>query len=100
MSESREISEHQLETTIKDVLTDELAACWSRINDDAAVDDPEEEMSDLMEWFAEQLQATVDDIVEQDPDDEDDYDTSEDEDEEDDEEEGNDEGDGDEDSEE
>lgn len=73
MSESREVSEHQLETAIKDVLTDELAACWSRINDDSAVEDPEEEMSDLMEWFAEQLQAVVDEIVEEEAEDEDDY---------------------------
>lgn len=88
MSESRDISEHQLETAIKDVLTDELVACWARINDDSAVDDPEEEMSDLMEWFSEQLQVAVDEIVEQEPEDEDDYvDDEEDDDDEDDEEE-------------
>ena len=73
MSESREISEDLLETALKDVLTDEFAACWERIKDDSAVSDPEEEMADLVEWFSEQLQATIDDIVEQEPADDDDY---------------------------
>ncbi|MEL7224131.1 MAG: hypothetical protein AAF810_01075 [Cyanobacteria bacterium P01_D01_bin.36] len=83
MSESREISEDLLETALKDVLTDEFAACWERIKDDSAVSDPEEEMADLVEWFSEQLQATIDDIVEQEPADDDDY-VDEDEDEDDD----------------
>jgi len=73
MSESRDISEDLLETAIKDVLSDEFAACWERIKEDAAVSDPEEEMSDLVEWFSEQLKAAIDDIVEQEPAEDDDY---------------------------
>ena len=72
MSEAREIAESQLETALKDVLTDEFEDCWSRIKDDPAITDAEEEMSDLMEWFGEQVQAIVEDVVEQDPADDDD----------------------------
>ncbi len=71
MSEAREIAEHKLETAIKDVLVDELEACWSRLKEDAAIADPEEEMGELAEWFNEQIQAAIEDIIEQDPVDED-----------------------------
>ncbi len=67
MSEARELAEQQLELAIKDVLSEELAACWSRFQEDAAVSDPEAEMSELAEWFAEQVQAAIADVIEQDP---------------------------------
>jgi len=76
MSEAREVAEHKLETAIKDVLVDELEACWSRLKEDAAIADPEEEMQELAEWFNEQIQSAIEDIIEQDPvdDDEDSFD--------------------------
>lgn len=67
MSEAREIAEHQLETAIKDVLIDELEACWTRLKDDTAITDPEEEMAEIIEWFGEQVQAAIEEIIEQDP---------------------------------
>lgn len=67
MSEAREIAEHQLETALKDVLVDELEACWSRLKDDPSITDPEEDMAELAEWFGEQVQAAIEEIIEQDP---------------------------------
>ncbi len=85
MSEAREVAEHKLETAIKDVLVDELEACWSRLKEDTAIADPEEEMQELAEWFNEQIQATIEDIIEQDPvDDEDSFDDTDDDDDDDD----------------
>ena len=86
MSEAREIAEHQLEVAIKDVLADELEACWSRLNDDSAVEDPEEQMEELLEWFSDQVKALAEEIMEQEPaEDDDDYEDDEDDEEEDDE---------------
>ena len=84
MSEAREIAEHQLELAIKDVLADELEACWSQLNDDSAVDDPEEQMEELLEWLSEQIKSLAEEIMAQEPTDDDDYedDEAEDEDEE------------------
>ena len=73
MSEAREIAEHQLEVAIKDVLADELEACWSRLNDDSAVEDPEEQMEELLEWFSDQVKALAEEIMEQEPAEDDDY---------------------------
>jgi len=67
MSEAREIAEHQLETAIKDFLIDELEACWSRFKDETAITDPEAEMAELAEWFDEQVQAAIEEVIEQDP---------------------------------
>lgn len=72
MSEAREIAEHQLETALRDVLVDELEACWSRLKDDATITDPEADMAELAEWFSEQVQAAIEEIIEQDPVDSDD----------------------------
>ena len=81
MSEAREIAESQLEIAIKDVLSDEFEACWSRIKDDPAITDPEEVMSDLAEWFGEQIQAVIEEIIEEDPSEDEDAFEDEDEDE-------------------
>ncbi len=67
MSEAREIAEHQLETALKDVLIDELEACWSRLKDDPSITDPEDDMAELAEWFSEQVQAAIEEIIDQDP---------------------------------
>lgn len=83
MSEAREIAEHQLETAIKDVLIDELEACWTRLKDDAAITEPEDEMAEIIEWFGEQVQAAMEEIIEQDPVDEDEADGFDDEEDED-----------------
>lgn len=72
MSEARDIAEDQLEVALKDVLADELEACWSRLKDDPAITDPEEEMAELAEWFGEQVQALIDEIIADDPDEDDD----------------------------
>ena len=74
MSDVRAIAESQLEAAIKDVLSDEFEACWKRIKDDPAIADPEEEMAELAEWFGEQVQATIEDIIESDEDDDEDDD--------------------------
>ena len=79
MSEAREIAEHQLEMAIKDVLSSEFEACWNRLKEDAAISDPEAEMTELAEWFAEQVQVAIAELIEQDPD-ETEYDSDEDED--------------------
>ena len=80
MSEAREIAEYQLETAIKDVLLDEFEACWTRLKEDSAVSNPEDDMAELVEWFSEQVQAAIDDIIEQDPDEADEDSLAEDED--------------------
>lgn len=67
MSEAREIAEHQLEMALKDSLLDELEACWNRLKDDASIDDPAEQMSELAEWFQEQIETAIADIIENDP---------------------------------
>lgn len=67
MSEAREIAESQLEIAIKDVLSDEFEACWRRIKDDSAITDPEEVMAELAEWFSEQIQTVIEEIIEEDP---------------------------------
>ena len=67
MSEAHDIAESQLEIAIKDVLSDEFEACWSRIKDAPAITDPEEVMADLAEWFGEQIQAVIEEIIEEDP---------------------------------
>ena len=85
MSEAREIAEHQLEMAIKDVLSDEFEECWNRLKEDTAVSDPAVQMSELADWFAEQVQAAISEIIEQDPVETDEYDLSEEEDAEDDE---------------
>ncbi|MEL7359882.1 MAG: hypothetical protein AAFY54_04085 [Cyanobacteria bacterium J06648_10] len=72
MSEARAFAESQLEAAIKDVLSDEFEACWNRIKDDPAITDPEEQMEELAEWFGEQVQATIEDIMESEDDDEED----------------------------
>lgn len=68
MSEAREIAEHQLEMALKDVLTSEFEACWNQLKADPAVRDPEVEMSELAEWFAEQVQTAIAELIEQEPD--------------------------------
>ena len=78
MSEAREIAEHELEMAIKDVLSDEFEACWNRLKEDATISDPAEQMNELAEWFAEQVQTTISEIIEQDPVEEDEYEPSED----------------------
>ncbi|MEL7333374.1 MAG: hypothetical protein AAFN12_14100 [Cyanobacteria bacterium J06560_2] len=89
MSEAREIAEDSLETAIKDVLVDELESCWVRLKEDSAIADPEEQMAELAEWFTEQIQAAIEEIIEQDPaDDEDTFDDDDDDEEEEDEEDG------------
>ena len=79
MSEAREIAEYQLEQALKDVLSSEFEACWNRLKEDAAVSDPEAEMSELAEWFAEQVQTAIAELIEQEPDDGDDLDEDDDE---------------------
>ena len=79
MSEAREIAEYQLEQALKDVLNSEFEACWNRLKEDAAVSDPEAEMSELAEWFAEQVQTAIAELIEQEPDDGDDLDDDDDE---------------------
>ena len=79
MSEAREIAEYQLEQALKDVLSSEFEACWNRLKEDAAVSDPEAEMSELAEWFAEQVQTAIAELIEQEPDDGDDLDDDDDE---------------------
>ena len=86
MSEAREIAEYQLEQALRDVLISEFEACWNRLKADSAVSDPEAEMSELAEWFAEQVQTAITELIEQEPDDdEDDLDEDDDESDEDDE---------------
>ena len=68
MSEAREIAEHQLEMAIKDVLISEFEACWNQLKADPAVSDPEAEMSELSEWFAEQVETAIAELIEQEPD--------------------------------
>ncbi len=79
MSEAREIAEHQLEMAIKDVLSDEFEECWNRLKEDA-ISDPAAQMTELAEWFAEQVQAAISEIIEQDPVETDEYELAEDED--------------------
>ena len=67
MSEAREVAEYQLEMAIKDVLSDEFEDCWNRLKEDTAISDPAEEMRELAEWFAEQVQTAISEIIEQDP---------------------------------
>lgn len=77
MSEAREIAEHQLEMAIKDVLSNEFEECWTRLKEDAAISDPAEQMSELAEWFSEQVQTAILEIIEQDPIETDEYKLSE-----------------------
>ena len=85
MSEARDIAENQLEVALKDVLADELEACWSQLKEDPAITDPEEEMAELAEWFGEQVQALIDEIIAEDPaDDDDDFEDDDDDDDDDD----------------
>ena len=79
MSEAREIAEYQLEQALRDVLSSEFEACWNRLKEDSAVSDPEAEMSELAEWFAEQVQTAITELIEQEPDDADDLDEDDDE---------------------
>ena len=72
MSESRQIAEHQLEIALKDVLSDEFEACWNGLKSDPAVSDPAEQMEELAEWFSEQVQALITELMEQEPDEDDD----------------------------
>ena len=81
MSEAREVAEHQLEMAIKDVLSDEFEDCWNRLKEDTAISDPAEEMRELAEWFAEQVQTAISEIIEQDPVETDEYESEEDDDE-------------------
>lgn len=78
MSEAREIAEHQLEIALKDVLSSEFEACWNRLKEDPAVSDPEVEMNELAEWFSEQVQAAITELIEQEPN-ENEYESDEDE---------------------
>lgn len=78
MSEAREIAEYQLEQALKDVLSGEFEACWNRLKEDSAVSDPEAEMSELAEWFAEQVQTAITELIEQEPDDADNLDEDDD----------------------
>lgn len=79
MSEARAFAESQLEAAIKDVLSDEFEACWIRIKDDPAITDPEEQMAELAEWFGEQVQATIEDIMDSEDDEDDAYEDEDDE---------------------
>jgi len=72
MSEAREIAEYQLEQALKDVLSSEFEACWNRLKEDSAVSDPAAEMNELAEWFAEQVQTAITELIEQEPDEADD----------------------------
>ena len=81
MSEAREVAEYQLEMAIKDVLSDEFEDCWNRLKEDTAINDPAEEMRELAEWFAEQVQTAISEIIEQDPVETDEYESEEDDDE-------------------
>ena len=78
MSEAREIAEYQLEQALKDVLSSEFEACWNRLKEDSAVSDPAAEMNELAEWFAEQVQTAITELIEQEPDDGDDLDDDDD----------------------
>lgn len=68
MSEAREIAEHQLEMALKDVLSSEFEACWNCLKEDTAVSNPAAEMNELAEWFAEQVQSAIAELIEQEPD--------------------------------